>query len=398
MDKKNFPNLGNQIWSTVQEALKSNDFTKLKKEISDTAENAFAEVRKNIKVNQPYSKEKNVNRDGREESRSNYKPIRNDNKPQVPIAKTPAGSISGVLFMVFGFLGTAVFGIILLVYGIVNSILSKFTPAIGAGFVVLLLIFVASLFTALTGVKLRKRVKRFKQYVRQIRGRSYCSIKELTSHTGESIKFIVKDLRKMIQLGMFPEGHIDEQQTYLMLNYEVYQQYLKTQENLELRKEEEIKKKKEVEDVTDPSLKELRKIIDEGKSCIRQIKEANDAIPGEEISRKLYRLEQITEKIFNYVEQHPEQVPEIHKLMNYYLPITLKLVNGYKELDAQPVQGENIITAKKEIEDTLDTINAAFENLLDNLFKDIAFDISTDISVLETMLTQEGLTESDFKK
>ena len=83
--------------------------------------------------------------------------------------------------------------------------------------------------------------------------------------------------------------------------------------------------------------------------------------------------------------------------MSYYLPTTLKLVNAYREFDAQPVQGENILSAKREIEETLDTINLAFENLFDGLFEDDAIDISTDISVLETMLRQEGLTGSDFK-
>lgn len=54
--------------------------------------------------------------------------------------------------------------------------------------------------------------------------------------------------------------------------------------------------------------------------------------------------------------------------MNYYLPTTLKLLNAYEEFDSQPVQGENIRSAKQQIEATLDTINVAFENLLDKLF------------------------------
>ena len=72
---------------------------------------------------------------------------------------------------------------------------------------------------------------------------------------------------------------------------------------------------------------------------IRQIREANDAIPGEEISQKLFRLEEITSKIFDHVEKHPEKLPEIRKFLNYYLPITLKLVNAYREFDSQPVAG-----------------------------------------------------------
>ena len=50
--------------------------------------------------------------------------------------------------------------------------------------------------------------------------------------------------------------------------------------------------------------------------------------------------------------------------MNYYLPMTVKLLDAYEEMDQQPVQGENIQASKKEIEDTLDTLNQAFEKLL----------------------------------
>ena len=54
------------------------------------------------------------------------------------------------------------------------------------------------------------------------------------------------------------------------------------------------------------------------------------------------------------------------------------------------------MNSKKEIEASLDTLNVAFENLLDGLFKDTAWDVSTDISVLHTMLAQEWLTGKDF--
>ena len=61
------------------------------------------------------------------------------------------------------------------------------------------------------------------------------------------------------------------------------------------------------------------------------------------------------------------------------------------------MQGENIISSKQEIEKTLDTLNTAFEKLLDDLFQDTAWDLSSDISVLNTMLAQEGLTEDGLK-
>ena len=74
------------------------------------------------------------------------------------------------------------------------------------------------------------------------------------------------------------------------------------------------------------------------------------------------------------------------------------LLEAYEQLDRQPVDGENIQTAKREIEATLDTLNTAFEKLLDDLFQDTMWDVSSDISVLNTMLAQEGLKEDGMKK
>ena len=85
--------------------------------------------------------------------------------------------------------------------------------------------------------------------------------------------------------------------------------------------------------------------------------------------------------------------------MDYYLPTTIKLVEAYEEFDRVSVPGEDILTAKAEIEKTLDTINGAFVELLNNLFQSTAFDVTTDAQVLQTMLAKEGLTrEMDFKE
>ena len=80
------------------------------------------------------------------------------------------------------------------------------------------------------------------------------------------------------------------------------------------------------------------------------------------------------------------------------MPTTVKLLEAYAQMDVQPVGGENIQTAKREIEATLDTLNIAFEKLLDSLFQDAAWDVSSDISVLNTMLAQEGLKDDGLKK
>lgn len=109
-------------------------------------------------------------------------------------------------------------------------------------------------------------------------------------------------------------------------------------------------------------------------------------------------MEQIVHLIFQRAEEHPEVIPDLKKLMDYYLPMTVKLLDAYEDMDKQTIQGETIQSSKKEIENTLDTLNEAFAKLLDSIFQDTAWDVSSDISVLHTMLAQEGLTGNEFEK
>lgn len=141
----------------------------------------------------------------------------------------------------------------------------------------------------------------------------------------------------------------------------------------------------------------MQQVLEEGDAYVKKIRACNDAIPGVEISEKIARLELLTDRIFDRVEQNPGSVSDIRKLMEYYLPTAIKLLEAYEELDAQPVAGENILSSKAEIEATLDTLNVAFEKILDSLFQDTAWDVSSDISVLNTVLAQEGLKEKGGK-
>ena len=111
------------------------------------------------------------------------------------------------------------------------------------------------------------------------------------------------------------------------------------------------------------------------------------------MSDKLYRLEEITKRIFEQVQKDPSKEKDLRKLMNYYLPTTTKLLNAYADLNDQPEAGENIRETKRQIEGSMDVINEAFEKLLDDLFQEQAWDLSSDLNVMKTMMAQDGLTD-----
>ncbi|MEA4955785.1 MAG: 5-bromo-4-chloroindolyl phosphate hydrolysis family protein [Pseudoflavonifractor sp.] len=138
---------------------------------------------------------------------------------------------------------------------------------------------------------------------------------------------------------------------------------------------------------------QLDALIAERDKAVSEMRRLNDNIPGEKISAQIDRLEEDTRKIITHVVSHPEKLGQIRKFMNYYLPTTLKLLNAYDRMGEAGVAGSNIDGTRGKIETMMDTIVSAFDKQLDALFADEALDISTDITVMENLLKQEGLQD-----
>lgn len=310
-----------------------------------------------------------------------------------------------------------VFGILKIVGG---SMLSFFTflAILSAGFVNLIAgtgFFSVPVWVAMAGcaagaglitdgIRELNRMGRFKAYRKVLGEKTHVTLKKLSKAVGKSKKYVRREVERMIREGLFLEGHLDQEETTLITSDETYRNFEEGRRLLEQKQKQEAEEKARAEALRqqqekDPTMDpQVRQVLDRGNAFIAEIRRCNDAIPGEEISEKISRMETIVRRIFQRAEEHPEIVPDLQKLMDYYLPMTVKLLNAYADMDAQPVAGETILASKREIEATLDTLNLAFEKLLDSVFKDTAMDISSDISVLQTLLAQEGLTEDEFMK
>nr|WP_295606193.1 5-bromo-4-chloroindolyl phosphate hydrolysis family protein [uncultured Terrisporobacter sp.] len=372
MNKNDFSDLENQIVSKVSDAFKAIDVANLKKDINYKAEGPVNQFK--VKFNECNKKNK--------QNISMY------------IKKRPSGSISGIVCIVFGTIGISIYGLSVLTFSVMKVFLSSIFVVGNGIFIILFLFFLVSLGLLLKGISLRKRVKRFNKYVRFMENNTYISIEELSKLTKEKERFLLKDLGKMIDVGMFLQGHIDDEKTYFILNDEVYNDYLNLKKQQIAKENNDKKLKEKIDNFEKEDAKSTIKI---GRDYIEQIKTVRNHLYKEDISMELDKLGNISEQILNQVEKNPEKAQEVNKFIDHYLPITIKLINSYEELNNQVIQGDNIKNAKIEIEKSIDLINKAFENLLDDLFEDVVLDISTDISVLKTLFKQEGLGEEDFK-
>lgn len=421
-------NIGDQIKGALADALQSGDFKMLNNLVVQTVTDTLSEVGKQIadvvpsedisqwkqraeerkrreenrreqqeerKRQEQYRQQEERRR--QEQSRREEQFARRQNSVDVPaVKKENVGKVPGILYQVFGGIGMGITGLATLV-----RLLFILVGAadIQAGLFINLALLAGSACMIGVGAGKFNRLKRADRYIKICGPKMYENIDKLAEETGKSCRYVRKDILKMLQIGVFPEGHMDGQKSCFMLNDRVYGQYLEVEENRKIREAEERRAASADHGLSgdraneNSSENELNAMVSEGMECIRRLRELNDNIEGEVISEKLSRLEKLLKEIFDSVREHPEQMHRMHKPMDYYLPTTLKLVEAYEEFDRISVPGEEVLQAKAEIEKTLDIINQAFEELLNNLFQDAAFDATTDAQVLKSMLAREGLTK-----
>lgn len=414
MSSQNWERFGEEIRNTVQDAVENQNYERLNQMISDTINRAVDTVSKGVsnatqtkyRGYKTYTTDYEHSRDRdstqRKTSGIQYTNRKQETRPAAVTFETKApSSVGPILCTSLGYTFGFVMLILFIVFFVVGNVV---TAGVSAGFHIGAVFFGALSAGCITlgawGTKGLLRIKRFKEYVKAIGKKEYCNISELAARVRKSDKFVLKDVEGMVKNRWFCHGHLDKQKTCLMVTDQVYKQYCQLEQQKMLEQQEAEQKallQKEQQKAQSSLPPEVQKVLRQGNEYIQKIQECNDAIPGEEISEKICRIEMLVDRIFDRVEQNPKSVSDIRKLMDYYLPTTVKLLDAYAEMDAQPAGGENIQSSKREIEATLDTLNVAFEKLLDSMFQEKAWDVSSDISVLNTMLAQEGLKEDGLK-
>lgn len=410
MQSNDWMRAGEEILHSVLDAVEQQDFSGLSRnieeKINDTLWYVGEKLSENKRRGNPGQEWANAKweRERAQQERVNAEYRRREGRLAL-YRQNPPGTYSGVTFQVLGIIGMALFGLVAFILTFVAlatghwrvwraDMISGCLLAGSAGMLV-------------GGVKLKRRVAHFHNYVRLVEKKQYGRIEDLAHAVGKKKKFVEKEIRKMIEKGFFLQGHLDDAGTTLITSNEMYEKYLQAEKARKDRETEQVRRDRAAETARQAAAPEqnssypekVQQILDEGNRYIQHIHACNDAIPGEVMSQKLERLENIMKRIFEQLKKDPESCDDLQKLMKYYLPTTTKLIDAYREMDEHPSYGSNNIeNTKREIENTLDLINDAFAKLLDDMFEDMAWDISADISTMKTMLAKEGLTgEKDFQ-
>ena len=124
-----------------------------------------------------------------------------------------------------------------------------------------------------------------------------------------------------------------------------------------------------------------------------------DSIPkveSEELRIELNEINDTTTKIIETIEKNPDKEKKLKNFFDYYLPVTVKLLDRYDEIENQRLNSKD---SKKFNENTLKTIkeiNSVFKKFLNILYEDDMTDTNVEIKVLNSMLKADGLGKNEI--
>ncbi len=236
----------------------------------------------------------------------------------------------------------------------------------------------------------KDRDKRYELYRTIIGGREVCPVAEIARSSGRKPKKVLRELQEMVRDGYFPLGFVDEETGCYYASNDAY----RAANPERARRQDEELMKNPVPAPTPAAEPAEKTDADDLSALRREIARVENA----DIREKAERLCRHAEDIFAWVKLHPECTDDVRRFCSYYLPTAAKLLSTYNEVAPHADESSVAAGIEGEVSRVLDTMITAFRELMDHLLQNTAVDMKAEISALETVLAQEGLTEQEMLK
>lgn len=228
---------------------------------------------------------------------------------------------------------------------------------------------------------------RYEKYAELLRFHSIELTDDIVAFSEMPQATVVKDLKKAVKLKLIPQGHFGTDNIIFITSEDAYETYLSKQAAYDHYYKKEAAERLRMKERS----AEIARIISVGQSYIDKIHASRDIIKDKRITQKISQMESVVSTIFHEVDINPKQANKLGMLLDYYLPSTESLLNAYIDLDEKQVSARSIAKAKKDIENSLDTINAAFERILERFYQEQELIIASEITAMEVIMKQDGL-------
>ena len=147
---------------------------------------------------------------------------------------------------------------------------------------------------------------------------------------------------------------------------------------------------KKIQEAIEPSFKEK---VNLARKQIAYLKDMADKIDDEEVTEDLLGITKSADKIINRIEENELKNKTATKFMDYYLPVCVKIVGRYDEIENQSLTSRDSKEFMKNTGKLLKATNKAFRKILNSLYQSDIVDADAEMKVFNTMLTADGFDE-----
>ena len=148
---------------------------------------------------------------------------------------------------------------------------------------------------------------------------------------------------------------------------------------------------KKIEEKVGLSFKEE---IDLARKQIKYLKEKIPRIDDEVVSKDLEEITKSADKIITRIEENKLKNRTATKFMDYYLPVCVKIVGRYDEIENQSLTSKDSKEFMQNTGKLLKATNKAFKKILNSLYQSDIIDADAEMKVFNTMLDADGFSES----
>lgn len=150
-------------------------------------------------------------------------------------------------------------------------------------------------------------------------------------------------------------------------------------------------------DISDNFEMEDRIAIKKAKELTIKMQNISKQLESPQLVQNVKSIVGTTNKIIETVEKKPEKIKKVRNFVNYYLPVTMKILERYDEIENQRLNTKDSKKFMSSVEDMIAKIKAAFEEQLSNIYQTEMVDTDAELKVFESMLKSDGfLDEIDF--
>ena len=141
----------------------------------------------------------------------------------------------------------------------------------------------------------------------------------------------------------------------------------------------------------------LYQTLERAKKQNKHILDMISMINDESIRKNLNEINDTVDKIIKTIEKDPGREKKVKNFFDYYLPVTVKLVDRFDEIENQNISSSESKKFYKSTSKTIGEINNVFKKFLNNLYESDMLDTNVEIKVLNSMLKADGLDNDVLK-